>query len=106
MFFRKECFLQMPHDALKVLSLTAQGVAQGVYVRGSFRAVSAKAFAPTGRLLLPNTKPRAMPWAMCLLAFQAVYLITTLAAPSLFTLGKKNEFSFPSLNHRSALPLA
>ena len=73
MLFRKECFLQMPHDALKGLSLTAQGIALSVYVRGSFRAVSAKAFAPTGRLLLPNTKPRAMPWAMCLLAFQAVF---------------------------------
>jgi len=74
MFLRKECFLQMPQDALKGLSLAAQGVALSVYVRGSFRAVSAKAFAPTGRLLLPNTKPRAMPWAMCLLAFQTVLI--------------------------------
>ena len=32
MFLRKECFLQMPQDALKGLSLTAQGIALGVYV--------------------------------------------------------------------------
>ena len=36
MFFRKECFLQMPHDALKGLSLTARGISLVFMFEGVF----------------------------------------------------------------------